>query len=67
MEKIMKRNTSAVKIRDGYKIAGRSKDGVWILKPSIPPTHFSVAEARASVSKVLRDARSGEFTGSKAK
>lgn len=57
----------AAKVKNGYKIAGQASDGVWIIKPSSRPTHFSNSEASASVKKVLResgmlrDSRSGRF------
>ena len=51
-------------MKDGYKIAGRASDGVWIIKPSSSPTHFSRAEASESVKKVLRESGMLRDTGS---
>ena len=55
MSKLKKNSSSTAKTRDGYKLAGRTSDGVWIIKPSEPPTHFSSRQASASVKKVLRE------------
>jgi hypothetical protein len=69
MGKQTKNSNSTSKTREGYKIAGRASDGVWIIKPSARPTHFSQSEASASVKKVLResgmlrDSESGHFVG----
>ena len=54
-------------MKDGYKVVGQARDGVWIIKPSVRPTHFSQAEAAASVKKVWRDSQSGQFVGAKSK
>lgn len=62
MEKPVNNSNSTAKTREGYKIAGRASDGVWIIKPSVRPTHFSQSEASASVKKVLRE--SGMLRGS---
>jgi hypothetical protein len=67
MVKANKNFNSASKTKYGYKVVGQAIDGVWIIKPSVRPTHFSQAEASASVKKVWRDSQSGQFVGSKSK
>jgi hypothetical protein len=67
MAKANKNTGSASKMKDGYKVIGQARDGVWIIKPSVRPTHFSQAEAAASVKKVWRDSQSGQFVGTKSK
>lgn len=57
---------AASKTRHGDEILGRARDGVWIIKPTVKPTHFSPKEAATSVSKVLRESHSGRFVGSSA-
>jgi hypothetical protein len=67
MAKASKNTGSAAKMKDGYKVVGQARDGVWIIKPSVRPTHFSQAEAAASVKKVWRDSQSGQYVGAKSK
>jgi hypothetical protein len=55
MSKLGKNTFSNTKTKDGYRVVGQARDGVWIIKPSLRPTHFSAAEAAASVRKVLRE------------
>jgi hypothetical protein len=52
---------------DGYAVTGRAKDGVWIIKPSLKPTHFSRTEAASSVVKILRQSQSGRVFGAAGK
>jgi hypothetical protein len=67
MVKTSKYTGSTAKTKDGYKVVGQARDGVWIIKPSVRPTHFSQAEAAASVKKIWRDFQSGQIVGAKSK
>jgi hypothetical protein len=67
MVKANKNFGTNTRTKDGYKVVGQARDGVWIIKPSSRPTHFSQSEAAASVKKVWRDSQSGQFTGGKSK
>jgi hypothetical protein len=61
MAKAAKITRSIAKPATGYKVVGQAKDGIWILRPSVKPTHFSAAQARASVAKVMKESDSGRL------
>jgi hypothetical protein len=67
MGKVEKRTSQANKTLGGYRFDGRAKDGVWIIRPSLKPDHFSRAEAAASVAKVLRETQGGRLVERSAK
>lgn len=35
-----------------YLAVGRTSDGVTVLQPSKPPTHFTVSQAKTAISKL---------------
>ena len=35
-----------------YATVGRTSDGVTVLQPSTPPTHFTTSQARTAISKL---------------
>jgi hypothetical protein len=67
MGKASKSIGTGSRTKGGYKVVGQARDGIWIIKPSSRPTHFSQAEAAASVKKVWRDSQSGQFSDAKLK
>jgi hypothetical protein len=48
-----------------YRYAGQTRDGVWIIKPSHKPTHFSNSEISEAFGKVGRESVSGRFADRK--
>ncbi len=51
---------------DGYRVLGRTRDGVAILKPKEGATHFTDKELRDAISAVRGGARDkGSFVRSK--
>lgn len=38
---------------DGYVYAGRTSDGVRIIEPRVPPTHFTREEMRDTIARVI--------------
>ena len=38
---------------DGYTYVGRTSDGVRIIEPKVPPTHFTSEEMRETIERVL--------------
>jgi hypothetical protein len=38
---------------DGYTYVGRTSDGVRIIEPKVPPTHFTSEEMRETIDRVL--------------
>ena len=40
----------------GYKIAGRSADGIPILEPKTRPSHFTSRQMKSTVKSVIRAA-----------
>jgi len=56
--KVASRKASKVASRKASKILGTTSDGVRILKPKAPATHFTATEVEAAISKV-RAARLG--------
>lgn len=48
-----------------YRYAGQTRDGVWVIRPSHKPTHFSNSEISAAFGKIGRDSASGRFVDRK--
>ena len=50
----------------GYKVAGRTGDGVRILEPKTKPTHFTSRERRSTLANLKRDSATGRFVEQRA-
>ncbi|HVV93942.1 MAG TPA: hypothetical protein VHD15_11025 [Hyphomicrobiales bacterium] len=53
------RKAKAQRTVAGYQVLGTTKDGVRILKPKKPATHFTTAEIRRAIRSVLAAERAG--------
>jgi hypothetical protein len=53
-----KASKASGKSRTGrYESVGRTSDGVVILKPAVPPTHFTYSQIKRTVEAVRKQAR----------
>jgi hypothetical protein len=46
-------------VRDSYRVAGKTSDGVKILRGAVPPKHFTSRQIREAITSVVGDRRKG--------